>query len=384
MSRTREILERLVGFDTTSRKSNLPLIGYVADYLRSCGVDPVLVPDATGEKASLFATIGPGDRGGIALSGHTDVVPARAEDWTDPPYALAARGDGRLRGRGACDMKGFLAAVLAAVPAFIRSDLATPIHLVFSYDEEVGCAGVLPTIARMGRDLPMPAMCIVGEPTLMQVVDAHKSIFGYVAELTGRSAHSSMPELGANAIIAAAAMIGELDRIAGELRGKGDPSGRFTPAYTSLGVGLIEGGIGANIVAPSCRFWWEFRGLPGFDPGEALGRLHRFADEAVLPHLRQHAPEAAFTLEPRSTVAPLAPETGSQAETLALKLARRNATFAVSYGTEAGNFQRAGIPTVVCGPGSIEQAHTVDEWIEESQLDEADAFLGRLLDHCRR
>jgi acetylornithine deacetylase len=379
----RDILARLVAFDTRSSASNLDLVDYVRGYLRAHGVEPVLVPNEDGDKASLFATIGPADRGGIALSGHTDVVPADPKDWTSDPFVLTAR-DGRLYGRGSCDMKGFLAAVLAAVPAFRAEPLATPIHLVFSYDEEIGCAGVLPTIARMGIDLPKPELCIVGEPTSMQVVDAHKGIAGFVTTVRGKNAHSSLPQLGANAIIAAAEIIGELSRIADALREAGDPSGRFEPPFTTLGVGLIQGGQAANVVPRDCRFFWEFRPLPGFSLPQAMARLEAFAETVVLPKLRAAAPEeAAVVFEPRSQVPALHPEPGSIAETLAKKLARQNSTFAVSYGTEAGQFQRAGIPTVVCGPGSIEQAHAPDEFLAESQLAEAEAFLGRLLEHCR-
>lgn len=378
----RDILARLVAFDTRSSASNLDLIDYVRGYLRTHGVEAVLVPNEDGDKASLFATVGPTDRGGIALSGHTDVVPADPKDWASDPFVLTARR-GNLFGRGSCDMKGFLAAVLAAVPAFKAESLAVPIHLVFSYDEEVGCAGVLPTIARMGVDLPKPELCIVGEPTSMQVVDAHKGIAGFITAVRGKNAHSSLPQLGANAIIAAAEIIGELARIADELRAAGDPSGRFDPPWTTLGVGLIQGGQAANIVPRDCRFFWEFRPLPDFSLPEAMARLEAFTESSVLPRMRQAAPDAAVIFEPRSRVPALHPEPGSIAETLAKKLARTNSTFAVSYGTEAGQFQRAGIPTVVCGPGSIEQAHAPDEFLAESQLAEAEAFLGRLLEHCR-
>lgn len=378
----REILARLVAFDTRSSLSNLDLIDYVAGYIRTHGVEPVLVPNEDGGKASLFATIGPSEESGIALSGHTDVVPADAKDWTSDPFTLTAR-DGKLFGRGSCDMKGFLAAVLAAVPAFTAEKLAVPIHLVFSYDEEIGCAGVLPTIARMGVDLPKPQLCIVGEPTSMQVVDAHKGIAGFITTVRGKNAHSSLPQLGANAIIAAAELIGELSRIADELRERGDPSGRFDPGWTTLGVGLIQGGQAANIVPRDCRIVWEFRPLPGFSLPETMARLERFAETVVLPKLRVAAPEAAVVFEPRSQVPALHPEPGSVAETLTKKLARTNGTYAVSYGTEAGQFQRAGIPTVVCGPGSIEQAHAPDEFLAESQLAEAGAFMQRLLEHCR-
>lgn len=377
----REILARLVAFDTVSSKSNLALIAYVEELLASLGIASVRTPDPTGAKAALFATIGPTDRPGVALSGHTDVVPVEGQPWTSDPFVLTAK-NGRLYGRGACDMKGFLAGMLAAVPRFAAAELATPIHLVFSYDEEVGCVGVEPTIRRFGVDLPRPLLCLVGEPTEMTVVDAHKSVVSYETVVTGRSAHASMPQLGANAILAMGKLIGELERMREAFAIAGDPSGRFTPPETTITVGMIEGGVAANIVPERCRLIWGFRGLPGFDDALPAARLTAFAEEHVLPALRLGAPDAAVVTKLRTSVPGLKPEPGSRAETLAFGLAGQNRAFAVSYGTEAGHFQAAGVPTVVCGPGSIIQAHTADEYLEDAQLDALDAFLDRLLERC--
>lgn len=377
----REILARLVAFDTVSSKSNLPLIDYVEALLASVGVASVRTPDPTGTKVALFATLGPTDRGGVLLSGHTDVVPVGGRGWTSDPFTLTER-DGRLYGRGACDMKGYLAGVLAAVPRFLAADLATPIHLMFSYDEEIGCIGVARTIARFGRDLPKPRLCLVGEPTEMTVVDAHKSVYAFETVVTGRSAHASMPQLGANAVLAAGKLLVELDHMREALAMDGDPSGRFTPAETTVTVGIVDGGEASNIVPGRCRISWGFRGLPGFDPAGPPARLAAFAERHVLPMLRAAAPEADVATTALVEVPGLSPEPGSPAETLAFALAGQNRSYAVSYGTEAGHFQRAGVPTVVCGPGSIAQAHTTDEFLEASQLVALDGLLARLAERC--
>ena len=377
-----DLLARLVGFDTTSAKSNLALIDFVQGYLTEHGVESTLIPNEDGSKANMFATIGPKDRGGIALSGHTDVVPANAGEWSSDPFTLTAR-DGRLYGRGSADMKGFLACVLALVPEMAAAGLTTPIHLAFSYDEEVGCAGVRPMIDELGKRLVKPRLAIVGEPTLMQVVNAHKSIEHYVTEVKGCEAHTSMTHLGANAIFATAEIIGEIARIRDELIAEGDPSGRFTPPYSSVEIGRIEGGTALNIVARHCRLDWEMRGLPGADGAAVLERIERFGREQVLPKLRAVSEDTGIDTRVGIHVPSLAPAADEPAQRLALRLAERNETFAVAYGTEAGLFQRAGIPTVVCGPGDIAVAHRPDEYVEKQQLAACTAFLRRLIDTAR-
>lgn len=373
------ILSRLVGFDTTSAKSNLPLIDYVESYLRDQGVAATRLPNADGSKASLFATIGPAGPGGIALSGHTDAVPIQGQDWTSDPFTLTAR-EGRLYGRGACDMKGFLACVLAAVPGFRAKALTTPIHLVFSYDEEVGCTGVRPLIGELGKSLPKPRLVIVGEPTAMQVVDAHKGIHAFETRVSGREAHSSMTHLGVNAIAVAAELIAGLTRVGEEMRARGDGP-RFAPPYTTVHVGCIEGGVQRNIVPKHCSFVWEFRSVPATDPAEVPARLAAQA-EALLPAMRAIAPGAAIETRAVSHVPALDPSTGTDAVTLALTIAGQNEIGAVSYGTEAGLFAIAGCPAAICGPGDIAQAHATDEFVAESQLDRCMRFLDRLADHA--
>lgn len=377
MEATIELLGRLIAFDTESSKSNLEIVGFIEDYLRARNVAFTRVPNAAGDKAALFATIGPMRGGGIVLSGHTDVVPVAGQAWTSDPFAMRRAG-GRLYGRGACDMKGFGAIALAMIEEFQQAPLRAPIHILLSYDEETTCLGPVDTIARFGADLPRPAAVIVGEPTGMRVADAHKSVATYITRVHGHEAHSSNPALGANAIEGACALVSELYRYADELAALGDPSGRFDPAASTIGVGTIHGGTARNILAKECAFHWEFRGLPGAARDSALRRLEEYSARVVLPRLTRHAPLARIETRIEVEVPGLAPEPGSMAETLAYKLARTNRTIAVSFATEAGRFQGAGIPTVVCGPGSIEQAHQPDEYLEESELAAGIGFMRRL------
>jgi acetylornithine deacetylase len=371
-----ELLARLIAFDTTSYKNNLGLIAFVEDYLRGHGVSSRRIVSDDGEKSSLYATIGPDNVGGVALSGHTDVVPADGQNWTSNPFKLRS-ADGRLYGRGAADMKGFLASVLAAVPDYKGRSLKKPIHIAFSYDEEIGCVGVRPMIAELGKQLPKPRMVIVGEPTNMQVVDAHKGPVRWEVEVKGRPAHSSMAHLGVNAITYATRLIGELERIEAELKQRVIDI-RFEPPYSTLQVTKISGGTATNIVPAACAFVFDIRALPGLDPDEIETRLRRFAEKRCLPEMREIAPEATIKIERVNAVPPFGAEHKSEVVALALKLTGQNETFGVSYGTEAGLFQEAGAPAVVCGPGEIAQAHTADEWIAESQLEKCMDFLRRL------
>ncbi len=373
-----ELLARLVAFDTTSHKSNLAIVDFVEDYLAQHGVRALRVPSSDGLKASLYATIGPEGVPGIGLSGHTDVVPVDGQTWDSDPFRLVER-DGRLYGRGSTDMKGFLACVLASVPEFNSRRLKTPVHILFSYDEEIGCLGVRPMIGEMGTRLQRPRLVVVGEPTGMGVVDAHKGPIRWKVTVEGRAAHSSMAPLGVNAITYASRMLGELDRIESELRnGLSDP--RFDPPHATLQVVGINGGTATNIVPVSCAFTFEVRALPGLDTGAIERRLRTFAERRCLPEMRRTAPEARIDITPVNQVPPFGAGPGSEAVALALALAQQNATFAVSYATEAGLFQDAGAPSVVCGPGNIAQAHTANEWIAVSELDKCMAFMRRLAD----
>ncbi|MFO1122046.1 MAG: acetylornithine deacetylase [Hyphomicrobiales bacterium] len=374
---TEEMLARLVAFDTTSRDGNLPLIEFVERYLDGWGIPHFRVDYEAGKKTNLFATIGPAIAGGIVLSGHTDVVPVDGQDWTSAPFALTARED-RLFGRGTCDMKGFIAVCLAMVPRFKAARLTSPIHLALSCDEEVGCKGVRPLVAHLRDHLPKPRAVIVGEPTSMKVVNAHKSAVTFSTDVTGHEAHSSLIDQGVNSIIVAGELLSELNRIRADLIARGDPSHRFNPPYSTLHVGLISGGTAKNIIPRRCSFQWETRLLPGADPDEVPLRFDRFA-KTLEPAMQAVAPDTGITTVCANTVPGLAPDQESDAEHLALHLASANSTHAVSYCTEAGLFQQIGIPAVVCGPGSIEQAHKPDEYIDVSELRKCEGFMERLV-----
>lgn len=388
MSRTRiaettdavELLRTLVAFDTTSRNTNLPLIEFVENYLSRHGVTPQRIPDEQGGKASLFATIGSPGTPGVALSGHTDVVPVDGQAWDTDPFELVSH-DGRLYGRGACDMKAFLACVLAMVPSFRQQSLSVPIHLAFSYDEEVGCTGVLPMIRRLGEDIVRPRIVIVGEPTEMTVVEAHKGPCRWQVFLKGKAVHSSLPDRGVNTISYAARLIAELNAIERDLRSIRDE--RFDPPYTTLQVTQIEAGRASNIVPESCWFGFEIRALPAADPDAIEARLVRLAEKLQL-EMCETAHDASIKAIRTNIVPPFQAGVGGEALPLALKLAEQNETSAVAYATEASHFEAAGMSSIVCGPGNIAQAHTANEWIAEDELTKCLAFLGRLGDWCAR
>lgn len=374
----RELLATLVGFDTTSAKSNLALIAFVEDYLKIHGIASTRVPSSDGQKADLFATIGPEGEGGIGLSGHSDCVPVEDQRWTSDPFTLTER-EGRLYGRGTCDMKGFIACVLASVPLFKSRKLKEPIHIIISYDEEIGCTGVRPLIGRIGRDLPKPRAVIVGEPTSMRVIDAHKRIDAYRTRVTGREAHSSMPELGVNSIAVAAELIHELERLGADIAARqNDP--RFEPPYSTISVGTIKGGTAPNIVPKHCEFQWQVRSLPSAAPAEVPRDLGAFAETALGPRMKQASEEAEIDTEVQGSVPAFVAAPGSEAVTLALQLTGERETYAVSYTTEAGLFEQAGYPSVICGPGSIAQAHAADEYVSIEQLDACMSFLAGLAD----
>lgn len=377
----KDLLAQLIAFDTTSHLSNLELVQYVTGVMEQYGMRYELLPNEDGKKANLYGTIGGDGPGGIVLSGHTDVVPVADQDWSTDPFTMDVR-DGRYYGRGTCDMKGFVACALAQLPKLARAKLTRPVHFAFSYDEEIGCLGVRPMIEHIDQHLPKPDLVIVGEPTEMAVVDAHKAIRSFRVEVTGLEFHSSQTDKGVNAIMAAARMIAHLGDIADEMRVRGDASGRFSPPYTTLSVGRIEGGTATNIVPRHCWFTFEHRTLPDQSEDEISTRLMAFAHEHLLPDMQRIYPGADITIKTLAQAPGLkASDEASPLETAVMMLAGTNERQAVSYATEAGLFQDVGIPTLVCGPGSIQQAHKPDEWLEISQLDACDDFLSRLVDH---
>lgn len=371
------VLERLVAFDTTSARSNVALIQWVADWLDGFGVPSRLTFNPDGTKANLYATLGPDRPGGIVLSGHTDVVPVAGQPWDGDPFRLTER-EGRLYGRGTADMKGFVATVLALVPDFQAADLTVPVHIALSFDEEVGCLGVPVLLDDLTANLPRPRLVIVGEPTSMRPVNAHKGICAYHTVVTGKEAHSSLPHRGANAIGAAAEIVRFLDHLAEEHAGQPEPGSGFEPPYTTFNVGRIDGGTAVNIIARHCALTWEFRPLPGTDPRGIEAEVDRHIAQAVLPRLQARHPEGTIRTTRLCAVPPLSPEPESPAEALVRQLTGVNEAGAVAFTTEAGLFQERGIAAVVCGPGSIDQAHQPNEFIERAQLDACAGFLRRL------
>jgi len=350
---------------------------FIRDYLAGHGVESFMVPAENGIHTSLFATIGPTGIAGIGLSGHMDVVPVTDQAWDSDPFTMVER-DGRLYGRGTCDMKGYLACVLAAVPMFKKSRLATPVHIVFSYDEEVGCTGVRPMIGEFGTRLAKPRLVFVGEPTNMTVVDAHKGGARYRIELTGHPVHSSKAPLGVNAVTYAGELLAELNTMAADLK-ELPHNPRFEPPWHTLTVTQFHGGTTSNIVPGSCWIGWEIRAMPGLDLKPWEDRIKAAAAHLV-PQMKAVAPECDIVVRQTGFVPPFGAEAGSEVVTLCQKLAGQNEVFAVPYGTEAGLFQMGGVPSVVCGPGDIAQAHTANEWIEAAELDKCMDFLRRLND----
>lgn len=373
-----DLLERLIGFDTVSARSNLALIRFIAELLQQRGIAARLTHNESRDKANLYATIGSERPGGIVLSGHTDVVPVEGQPWTSDPFRLTRRGT-RLYGRGTTDMKGFIATALALLPEMLAEPLATPIHFAFSFDEEVGCAGVPHLLAELGAALPFPSIALIGEPTEMRPVIAHKGIHGFATRIRGRDGHSSAPERGAGAIIPAAEAIAFLGRLAEDLKAAAPANSPFDPPYTTINVGTVAGGTAINILPRECRFVWEFRPIPETDAALLLRRFEAHLREVVLPRMRLTAPEAEIVTEVLCAAPPLKPDPDSPAERLARALTGANSSGAVAFATEAGLFQAKNISAVVCGPGSITQAHQPDEFIEEDQLAQCEAMLRRLI-----
>ncbi len=375
------MIGRLVGFDTTSRESNLALIEFVRDYLDRWRVKSELVYDATRRKANLFATIGPGDVGGVMLSGHSDVVPVDGQEWTSDPFALAPRDD-KLYARGSADMKSFIAVMLAKVPDFVTRTLDVPIHLALTYDEEVGCLGVRSLVAALAPRAVKPRLCIIGEPTLMKPVIAHKGSRRLRCHVHGHEAHSSLTHKGVNAIENAAAVITYIHGIAKRKRANGPFDPAFDPTYTTLQTGLISGGTAVNIVPNECRFDFEMRHLPDDDPDIIVDEVKRFA-ASLLPEMHAVSAQAGIAFEETNTVAALSAKADDEVVQLALALSGANGAGKVSFATEGGFFQQAGIPTVICGPGSIEQAHKADEFIALDQVKQCEDFIDRLIERVR-
>lgn len=379
-ARSREILDALIAFDTTSRESNLGLIGYVRDYLSGLGVESRLVHDETGQKANLYATLGPQDRGGIMLSGHTDVVPVDGQNWATDPFRLTEK-DGKLYGRGTADMKGFIAIALAHLPAMLKRGLKTPVHLALSYDEEIGCVGVRRLIDLMKGMTVKPRMCIIGEPTSMQVIVAHKGKLDASVHVRGFECHSSLAPQGVNAIQYAAELIAHIAARARQAQQDGPFDTDFDIAHTTIHTGVIKGGTVINIVPKDCRFQFEIRNLPQVDPQKIYAEIQAFAATELVPRMQAVNKATGIEFAPGTIYPGLDTRPDEEVVTLAKALAGQNSHSKVAFGTEAGLFQQhARIPTVICGPGSITQAHKPDEFLSLDQFAAGHAFMGRLVE----
>ncbi len=378
-ARGRRILKDLVGFDTVSHRSNLELIAYIEAYFADLGIETERVYSDDKQKANLFATIGPETDGGLILSGHVDVVPVEGQAWTHDPFDLIER-DAKLFGRGACDMKGFVAMALAAAPEFQKAGLAKPVHYAISYDEEVGCIGVRGLIEELSQRTMRPGMCIVGEPTSMMPVVAHKGKWSYRAHVTGLERHSSLAPEGVNAVEYAAEAIVFLKNMMREKIEAGARDEMFDMPHTTIHTGVVSGGSAVNIVPNHCTFDFEWRYIPADRPEDIMSRFETFIREDLEPRMKAVDPSCGFELVQRSVIPGLDIDPDHDVVRLAKACAARNDHGKVAYGTEAGLFQGGGIPTVVCGPGDIAQAHRPDEFIALEQIDRAGAFFERLVD----
>ncbi|WP_417713752.1 acetylornithine deacetylase [Pseudophaeobacter arcticus] len=375
--RTCEILGDLIAFPTLSSDSNQALIAYTAGLLEDCGAKVDITSSPCGRKANLFATLGPEVDGGILLSGHSDVVPVTDQDWSSDPFVMAQR-EGRLYGRGACDMKGFIAATLALAPSYAAQVSARPIHFAFTYDEEVGCFGAQHLAADLqGRGLT-PGVAIIGEPTEMRVIEGHKGCYEYSTHFHGLEGHGSAPDLGINAVEYAVRYVAELLQLKQRLRGMAPAASRFDPPWTTVNVGALQGGVAHNVIASKAQVDWEMRPVCASDADFVKTALRQLCENELLPEMRQIFPEADITLETIGEVAGLVPMEQNEARRIMAELTGANGADLVAFGTEAGIFQALGMDVVVCGPGSIAQAHKADEYLALDQLDQCLTVLQRL------
>ena len=371
------ILDRLVAFDSISGRPTHGIVDFVQDYLAKHGIDSTLSFDDTGERANLFATIGPSIDGGVVLNGHTDVVPVEGQSWTSDPFTLTRRGN-RLFGRGAVDMKGFLACVLGAVPGFQARNLQKPIHIAFSYDEEIGGLGMPGLLQDMAGKPFRPEIVIVGEPTEMNIITGHKGGDEMRTEIIGHAVHSSNPGLGVSAISAAMRLIAQIEGIGARLAANPYANSPFDPPFATFNIGTIEGGAARNATAGWCNFNWEFRPMPGENSRPIIAEIEDFAARHLLPAMRAVHPAADIRIITEVAVPSLDDRNAKAAANFVSEVSGRNSRGVVSFGTDAGYFSDAGFSTVVFGPGSITRAHAPDEYIEVDELSQGLDFLAKL------
>ena len=374
---SRVILEQLLAFDTVSSQPNIELMGYVRDLLADAGIAATLIPDPSGGKANLYASVGP-EGAGVMLSGHTDVVPVDGQAWTVPPFAMTEK-DGRIYGRGAADMKGFVACAIAAMIAASRRELRVPLHLALSYDEEIGCMGV-GSLIEMLKAAPMrPRLCIVGEPTGMQVATGHKGKVALRAVCTGREGHSALAPMALNALHLAVDFVNAVRVLQADVAANGLRDGDYDVPYSTLHVGKLNGGVQVNIVPNTAVVDFEIRSLAGEDVLGLIERL-REAAEAIVAPLRADFPEAAIGIERLWDYPGLGTPSEAAAVNFVKSLTGANGTIKVAFGTEGGLFDaRLGIPTVICGPGSMAQGHKPDEYVSAEQLAKCEAMMAALI-----
>lgn len=377
----RDILERLMGFDTVSSKPNIALMDYVRDLLAGAGIGSVLIPDPAGGKANLYASVGPAGVGGVMLSGHTDVVPVEGQAWTVPPFALTER-DGRYYGRGAADMKGFVACAIAAMLEAAKRPLKVPLHLALSYDEEIGCMGVRSMIDMLEGAPVRPRFCIVGEPTAMQVATGHKGKIALRATCVGREGHSALAPLALNALHLAADFVNVVRAVQARVAAEGLKDGDYDVPYSTLHVGKLNGGVQVNIVPNTAVIDFEIRSLAGEDTEALIAEL-RAGVEAIVAPLRAEFPEADIRVERLWDYPGLGTPSDAGVVNFVKSLTGANGTIKVAFGTEGGLFDaRLGIATVICGPGSMAQGHKPDEYVSVEQMERCQAMLAALIGRC--
>ncbi len=377
LPRTVDILGDLIAFPTISSDSNLEMIAHMAGLLETVGARVSLHHDATGTKANLFATLGPEGDGGIMLSGHSDVVPVEGQNWTSDPFALSQKED-RLFGRGTCDMKGFIAACLAMAPEYAQHRLTRPLHFAFTYDEETGCLGAQ-ALAEVLRDKNIrPAVAIIGEPTSMRVIEGHKGCYEYTTRFTGLAGHGSAPDRGVNAVEYAARYVNRLLELKDALRARAPQNGRFDPPWTTINTGALNGGFAHNVIASEAEVQWDMRPVQPDDAAFVKADLKAYCDETLLPAMQAVAPESTIKTTTIAEVEGLIPADENEARDIVSELTGANGCDLVAFGTEAGIFQSLGMSAVVCGPGSIEQAHKPDEYLASDQLSQCLEMLSRL------
>ncbi len=370
------ILEKLINFNSTSSESNLDLILFIQSYLESYKIKSEIIFNEEKTKANLHAIIGPSEKPGVVLSGHTDVVPVDGQKWDTDPFKLSEKAN-KLFGRGTADMKSFLAVALAMVPVMVKKNLKKPIHLAFSYDEEVGCLGAPSLVDHISKYSIKPLVVIVGEPTNMEIVNSHKGVMGFMTSLTGLEGHSSAPEKGLNTIIYASKLINFINTLYEEEKLNKNPI--FDPPYTTIHIGTIQGGSALNIIPKKCSFVWEYRYLPDQESNNIIDKFNSYVTETLLPEMKVVYKDANISTRQIAHVPPLKSSNNTEIENLIMKLAKSNTVKTVSYGTEGGIFQKKDIPTIVCGPGSIDQAHKANEFIKITEIEKCEKFLIQLI-----